>query len=169
MVTADSIAEAMKVAQGNQVGVTVSNFGFFGNNFTSRNPSLEYPLGSGIEHLARAGLWIGAHAVDSTGAFTGVSAAVHDGSQGFHPRPQSEFTPAGTQIFERSTLSASPYYTSGAVSEHDYVTTFSDRPEGFTTLNTEDHRPLNLLVKQDVYTWTGPSLDDIAFVRFRIL
>lgn len=166
---ADSIAEAVKIAQGNRVGMTLTNYGFFGNNFVDRSASLEYPIGSGIEHLARSGIWIGAHAIDSVGAFTGVSSAVHDGSYGFTTGPNSEFTAAGTQIFERSSDPLSPWYTMAAVSPHDYVTTYSDRPGGSTTLNNEDHRPLNLLVKQDVYTWPWPSLDDILFVRFRIV
>ena len=40
-VTADSIAYAAKVANGNLVGVTITNYGFIGNNFISRDPSLK--------------------------------------------------------------------------------------------------------------------------------
>lgn len=168
-VVTDSTAETAKLAAGNQVGMALTNYGYFGNNFINRNSSLEYPLGSGIEHLARSGIWIGANAVDGAGAFTGVSSALHDGSHGFYPGPASEFSPAGTQISERSTDPGSPFYSAVAVSPHDYVTVFSDRPGGFTTLTNEDHRPLNLLVKQEVYSWPWPTLDDILFVRFRIV
>jgi len=43
------------------------------NNFVSRLPSMEYPLGSQIEHLISAGIWVGAVNADgdtvvSTGA-----------------------------------------------------------------------------------------------------
>jgi hypothetical protein len=169
MALADSVAEVTKVAQGNKVGVTLTNFGFFGNDFIDRSPSLEYPLGSGIEHCARAGLWIGARAIDSLGSFTGVSSAVHDGNQGFYAGPQSEFTPAGKTILERSNDPSSPFYSPSAMSGHDYITTYSDEPAGFTTLNNEDHRPLNILVKQSVYTWPWSTMDDILFVRFRII
>src|SRR5436190_17070501 len=169
MVVADSIAATSKVAQGNKVGVTLTNWGFFGNNFTSRDASLEYPLGSGIEHLARAGLWIGASARDSLGIFTGVTSAVHDASIGFPTDPGSEFTPAGKTIVERSKDPASPFYSPAAVSAHDYITTYSDRPAGFTIHNNEDHRPLNVLVRQEVYTWPYSDMDDIVFIRFRII
>src|SRR5690349_22878628 len=34
-----------KITDANRVGLTVTNYGFFGNNFNSRSPSFEYPLG----------------------------------------------------------------------------------------------------------------------------
>ena len=52
-------AYKVKISNNNLVGITVSNYGFFGNNFVSRSPSFEYPLGSGFEHMVRGGLWIG--------------------------------------------------------------------------------------------------------------
>lgn len=169
MALADSIQDTAKLAQGNKVGVNLTNYGYFGNNFIDRQASIEYPLGSGIEHAARAGVWIGAKAVDNLGSFTGVSSAVHDGSYGLATFPASEFTPAGKTIDELSRDGASPYFSPSAVSWHDYVTSYSDRPGGFTTLNNEDHRPLNILVRQSVFTWPYSDMDDIVFVRFRII
>jgi hypothetical protein len=165
---ADSTAYASTVATGNQVGVTLTNWGFVGNNFVNRSPSLEYPLGSGIEHLPRGGLWIGGRSTDSLGAFTGVSAAVLDGSTGFSTTEGSEFTPAGTSIALRSRVTTSPWYDPKAVSMLDYVTTFSDYPEKATTASLEDHRPLGVLVRQSVYTWNWTSLDDVVFLRYHI-
>ena len=81
-VLADSVSFAIKVTDSNLVGMTVTNYGFLGNNFISRSPSLEYPLGAGYEHLVRGGLWIGALAQDELGGFTGVSTGALDGSQG---------------------------------------------------------------------------------------
>ena len=40
---ADSIRYAIRVTDNNLVGMTISNYGFLGNNFVSRSPSLEYP------------------------------------------------------------------------------------------------------------------------------
>src|SRR5215470_1532885 len=57
----------------NRVGLTVTNYGFLGNNLTDRQPSMEYPLGSGYEHLVRAGLWVGALAVPSGSDTTPLS------------------------------------------------------------------------------------------------
>jgi hypothetical protein len=52
---AQSTRYVTRLANRNRIGLTVSNYGFFGNNFTSRSPSLEFPLGSGFEHMSRAG------------------------------------------------------------------------------------------------------------------
>ena len=49
----------VRLANRNRIGLTVTNYGFFGNNFVSRSPSFEYPLGAGFEHMVRGGLWIG--------------------------------------------------------------------------------------------------------------
>ena len=62
--TLDSIRYVVRVADQNAVGVTLTNYGVIGNNFVSRSPSLEYPLGTGCEHLTAGGLWFGAQAVD---------------------------------------------------------------------------------------------------------
>ena len=48
---ADSIRYAVATTDVNRVGVAISNYAFFGNNFNSRSPSFEYPLGSGFDHL----------------------------------------------------------------------------------------------------------------------
>ena len=83
----DVVNFAMLVMNQNKLGIAVTNYGFVGNNFTTRSASLEYPLGSGYEHLVRGGLWVGAIAVDDNGSFTGVSkAAVDKGPNKFNRR-----------------------------------------------------------------------------------
>ena len=59
----DSLRYVFRVTDSNLMGITVTNYGFIGNNFFSRTPSMEYPLGTGYEHLVRGGLWVGARAV----------------------------------------------------------------------------------------------------------
>ena len=43
------------------IGITVTNFGTYGHGFVlwPDQPSAEFPLGSGIEHLFDGGLWVG--------------------------------------------------------------------------------------------------------------
>ena len=45
------------------IGLTVTNFGTFGDGFAIQSPfdqpSCEYPKGSGIEHIFVGGLWVG--------------------------------------------------------------------------------------------------------------
>jgi hypothetical protein len=73
--TSDSISYAARVLNGNKLGLTLTNYGFIGTNFSSAAPSFEYPLGSSHMHMVRGGMWIGAISADQDGAFTGVSIA----------------------------------------------------------------------------------------------
>ncbi len=45
------------------IGLTVTNFGTYGNGFHywPDQPSCEYPLGSGIEHIFDGGFWVGGY------------------------------------------------------------------------------------------------------------
>ena len=155
---ADSIAYKTYVPSNNLVGMTLTNYGFIGNNFISRAPSLEYPLGTGYEHLVRGGLWIGAHAIDdlTPSGFVGVSTATVDGTQGGATASATEYTPASNGFFIRSTLISDPHYRPDvrSVSELDVITSFSDVPAKSTDFNTERHRPMHLLVRQENYMWS---------------
>lgn len=160
----------VRVADGNRVGLTVSNYGFIGNNFVSRAPSFEFPLGSGYEHMARAGLWVGAIGLDDEGAFTGVSAGVVDNSQGSGGPSETEFTPVGDVISERSQLANSDFYTPDAISDQDLIATFSDAtprpPSGF---QSQAHRPLKLDVRQTALGFTLPAAQDFTVLRYTVV
>ena len=164
---ADSISFATRIHDGNLVGVTITNYGFIGNNFFTRAASLEYPLGSGYEHLVRGGLWVGAQAVDDAGAFTGVTTASTDEAQGPNSQNATEFTPADLGIRERSTLSSSPFYDPQAISEQDFIGSFSDLPAR-SVAGSEPSRPLNLLVRQEVYGWSFGGLEHSVFLHYVI-
>jgi hypothetical protein len=123
--TVDSVAYRASITDNNQMGITVTNYGFLGNNFISRSPSMEYPLGTGFEHMVRGGLWIGARANDGSGAFTGVVTGTVDGSQGTSSQAATEFTPAGNEIFVRSALPNDRRFSPLAVSEQDFICSFS--------------------------------------------
>jgi hypothetical protein len=118
----DSIRYASRITDNNQMGITITNYGFIGNNFVSRSPSLEYPLGTGYEHMVRGGIWIGAEAIDENGAFIGVMTSAVDGAQGSSAANATEFTPAGLDIKVRSTLPNNKFFNVQAVSEQDYIT-----------------------------------------------
>ena len=165
---ADSIRYSIRVTDDNLMGITITNYGFVGNNFTSRSPSLEYPLGSGFEHMVRGGLWIGANAVDDSGAFVGVTTAAVDGSQGNASAGTTEFTPAGLDIKVRSTLPNNRYFNPAAVSEQDYVSSFSDRPSKRVQTNAEPHRSMNLLVRQENYSWSFSDYAHLVIFHYSI-
>lgn len=156
------------------MALTISNFGMLGNGFRVYDPStgeplpsLEYPIGSGTEHLYRAGLWVGAVNVEGD---TLVTTAVCDataasaGSEGFefYPDPADSDT-----IIVRSSLLTSPYYSPDAVSEEDFEATFYDYvwPSGTFPPN---HTPLNLKVHLRSYAWSYPFADDFVIISFTI-
>lgn len=166
----DTSAYASTVADVNRVGVTVSNYGFFGNNFVSRSPSFEFPLGSGFEHMSRAGLWIGAHALADTGAFTGVSTAILDDAQGSNALAGTEFTPRGTGLVRLSRIENSRYFSREAVSDQDLSGEYRDTP-GRTAAGVrgERHTPLRVRVRQQSLGFTLPAADAFVVVRFTIV
>lgn len=165
---ADSIRYTVRVTDNNLMGITVTNYGFVGNNFVSRTPSMEYPLGTGFEHMVRGGLWFGARAVDDSGAFVGVVTGAVDGAQGSSAQQATEFTPAGLEIKIRSTLPNSKYFNREAVSEQDFVGTFSDRPAKRSANNSENHRPMGILVRQENYAWSFSNYQHLVIFHFVI-
>jgi hypothetical protein len=164
---ASSASFATRIHDATFVGATITNFGFLGNNFYRRDASLEYPKGSGYEHLDRGGLWVGAQAVDGNGAFDGVSTAVLDGSPGLHPMNSTEFTPTDLQILVRSNVPGSPYYSPQARSELDFIGSFSDVPAR-NAPNSDPSRPLNILVRHEVFGWSFGGLQHSLFLRYVI-
>lgn len=168
--TADSIRYAVATHDINRVGLAVTNYGFLGNNFVSRSPSFEFPLGSGYEHMARAGLWVGARAIGDLGVFTGVSAAIVDNAQGTSSAAETEFTPAGRALIERSRIANAPTYSRDAISDQDLDGVYSDRPaRGPVGAQRERHEPLDLIVKQKTLAFSLQAADGFVVVRYTIL
>ena len=158
-----------KITNANRVGLTVTNYGFFGNNFTSRSPSFEYPLGEGLEHMSRAGLWIGALAVTDTGEAYRVSQAVVDNAQGSNQVSGTEYTPLPGAMIERSRLVTSRNFSREAVSDQDFVASFTDRPaRPGVTFSAEDHQPLGVKVKLSSYGFGLDAAADFVVLHFEI-
>jgi hypothetical protein len=160
----DSISYAARVLNGNKVGLTLTNYGFIGTNFSSFAPSFEYPLGSSHMHMVRGGPWIGAISADQDGAFIGVSIATQDGAAGGSSPPSEEFTPAGTYIAARSTLPNSRYYDRDAISELDFISSYSDRPAN----RRQEHRPLNVIVNQYAFEWSFSDYGHLVIFHYVI-
>lgn len=158
---------ATGITSGNQVSMSVTNYGWIGNSFISRSPSLEYPAGLGLEHLTHGGLWVGAHAVDGMGPFTGVTAAALDASLAVGGPSCTEYSPA-TEFVLRSSLPASPYYSPDALSEEDWICTFDDLTPKSTSYNPEAHRPIGIRVRQQNHAWSASALEDIELFRFTV-
>ena len=162
---AESISYAVRVTDNNQMGITITNYGFIGNNFTSRSPSMEYPLGTGYEHMVRGGLWIGAQDLDDR---ISVVTGTVDGAAGSTALLATEFTPAGNEIAVRSTLPYSKFYDRAAISEQDFIGLYSDQPAKRAAGTGEDHHPLGLLVRQENFTWSFADFQHTVFFHFVI-
>jgi hypothetical protein len=156
----ESIYYYRTYTHGNRVGLTVTNYGFFGTNLSDRQPSMEYPLGTGLDHLVRAGVWIGARTLSSGGdttfkATTHVTTGCLDGYYSVTPgnAQGTEWTPSGNTVVERSSLRNSKVYNPQAVSEQDLLADFNDETVQSTT-GLEPHVPLNIRARVEAYSWS---------------
>jgi hypothetical protein len=163
LTTSSDTLITLRVTSGNNIGLTVWNNGFIGTNFADRSPSLEYPLGSGQEHLTRAGLWVGGITVS---ADTLVSTASIDGYYGFfNVHEVSEFFPAASVIEERSILPNSRYYHPDAKSEQEFLFSYIDRNRHAGP----EHTPLNVRVDVETQLFSFEPSDAIVRVDYRII
>ena len=159
-----------RLANKNRVGLTVTNYGFFGNNFTSRSPSFEFPLGAGFEHMSRAGLWVGALAADDSGAFVGVTSALVDAVQGSASADETEFAPLADVVSERSRLVNSRVYSPAAISDQDLLCEYGDAtPKRGVGNQRERHRPLAIRVRQTTLGFTLHTADAFVVSRFVVI
>jgi len=158
------------------IGITVTNFGTYGHGFVfwPEQPSCEFPLGSGIEHIFDGGIWIGGYRTDNlqggnrvgpfvtTGAIDVSSVATRGG--GF------EFTNAsGSKVKERSSLFDSRVFNPLAISHQDFLMDYTDTNTVF--LNGEpilDHEPLGVTVRQETYAWNYPFANFFVIFNYWI-
>ena len=162
---ADS-AYDLKVTRNNLMAVSVTNYGFVGNNFVSLDsPSLEYPVGTRYEHLVRGGLWVGAR--NKFDDFFGVTTGANDGSVGDILRSQTEFAPVGREIKVRSALINDSHYNRSAVSEQDYIGEYNDLAPAHAQ-NSQIHRPLKIAVRQENYVWSFSDLKHFVIFHYVI-
>ncbi|MFH0777538.1 MAG: hypothetical protein V2A71_02800 [Candidatus Eisenbacteria bacterium] len=159
----DSVRYDIRIHDVSNIGMTVTNYGFLGNNFVNRSPSLEYPLGSTIDHLIRAGMWVGAITAEGD---TLVTTGTVDGYW-MTPSPVGvEFAPATRGIEEVSALLNSKYYHPGAFSEQDFVAFYSDSfPAGS---KPSEHVTQGLLVRQRSMVWSYDLADAFVLCNFTL-
>jgi hypothetical protein len=160
---------AIRTTTLNRVGLTLTNYGFLGNNFISRTPSCEYPLGLGFEHMSRAGIWVGALAITDQGELNRVTTGSIDNSQGSNQVADTEWSPLEGGIQERSNLINSQFFSPDAVSEQDFVCSYRDVPgRNASGLNVEDHVPLGVRVDQEIYSFSIQPAADFVVLHYTI-
>lgn len=143
------------------IGLTVTNFGVYGHGFVlwPRQPSCEFPLGSGIEHLFDGGIWIGAYTANdslgsgrlgpfvTTAAVDAASVAARGGGFEFTNKPKA-------RVIELSSLPDSKVYSPNAISHQDFYMEYSDTSR--TLAGGEpipDHTPLGVYITNRSYAW----------------
>ncbi len=160
-----------KTVEVSNMGISFTNVGAIGTPGRQNNPglvpSMEYPVGSGTEHLFEAGLWIGARRdgviTVSTGAVTNPSGYTRAGQAGY------EFTNDGMPIMERSRLPDSDFFSPDAISHQDYLAQFSDRRDIINNRPISQHEdPLYADVRMEAYNWNFGFTDGISIVRYDI-
>lgn len=169
---AQALYEEVVVDIGN-VGVTVTNAGFFGKANVRNNPtgppSFEFPLNSGIEHLFESGLWVGA--VRSDGIVTVRTAAVTTGG-GYAPGSSGYEVAQASSIFSRSTLPTSDAFTRQAVSHLDLISAFEDTSSvlpGTSLPMPDPGGRLGMKVEVSSYAWNFPFTESFVILNFDIV
>lgn len=155
------------------IGFSVTNAGTIGRpdvvNDPNGEPSMEYPINSGIEHLFEGGIWIGAQ----VNGQTAVSTAAIDAPSGYTTGGSGfEYsTNVGNFIQQRSSLSYSDYFSLNAISHQDMLLDFTDSntivPGTLTPI--ADHTiPLKAAVHLECYAWNYSYADYFVILNYTI-
>ena len=151
------------------IGITITNFGTYGNGFVlwPEQPSCQYPIGSGIEHLFDGGLYVGGFIRGVGGPFV-TTGAVDISSlaraSGF------EYTnSAGSHVKERSSIFDSRFFSPAAISHQDFLMDYTDTNRVY--LNGEQiigHDPLGISVHQETYAWNFTFANSFVIFNYWI-
>ncbi len=168
-VQAQQVFERRAVTVSN-LGISYTNVGTVGRpnvrNQPVGLPSMEFPSGSGTEHLFEAGIWLGAQVDGQTRVST--SSVTHpsgynETSAGF------EFTNDGTPFTERSSLEDDPNFAPAAISHQDLIAEFSDRRTVRNNQPVPGHdNPLYADIRMESYNWNFGFTEGISIIRYDI-
>ncbi len=158
------------------IGLTVTNFGTYGHGFAfwPDQPSCEYPLGSGIEHIFDGGLYVGGFISNNANGGGRVGPFVTTGSVDASSVSSRgggfEFTnAAGSSVIERSSLTDSRFYSPDAISHQDLIMDYTDTNTVFLNgERIENHNPLGITVHQESYAWDFPFANFFVIMNYTI-
>lgn len=154
-----------------RIALTITNFGAFGTGYVDNPiidgevaPSCEYPVNSDLHYLFTGALWIGA----VVGRDTLVSGAADGWAEGT-PELWPDAGPGGA-IISRSNLKARTNYHPEAISEQDFICSFTDTMPEISGQDQNDNRPhipLNISVKQSSYAWSYDYAEDFVLFDYQ--
>ncbi len=168
----------------NQFHLTVTNYGVIGHNVMTGDAGGYWPSGYPAEnYVYGSGIWFGA-LMDTliTGSDTLRDTLV---TAGYHPSSGcSEFVPGWDADFPYNEpdeiIYVSGEYNNGfswpikSSTGYDSILSFRDTYTHYNDLDanchfsTENH-PLGIQVNQFTYTWYGPLLEDIQFIKLTVI
>lgn len=152
----------------------VTNIGTFGQTIGSNQRDCftgltmvgycEYPKRSYGQYMWAGGLWVGA----IIGRDTLVSTSMGDYGREFHP----DEAPFGDMIYRSTIDPLSPRFE-GAISEQDFIATFTDTctrcPEMWRDLvDNRPHIPLGIEVTRRSFSWSYAYAQDIVLFDYQI-
>ncbi|MCP4570454.1 MAG: hypothetical protein GY841_22960, partial [FCB group bacterium] len=162
-----------KVHNIGKIALTISNFGTFGAGSFGNivvdgeiAPSCEYPINSNMEYLYTGALWIGAVVNGDTLVSVG-----HDGWLDINEL-YPEAGEAG-EIITRSNLKFRSDYDENAISEQDFICSYSDTFvagawTGEDPFDNRPHMPINISVDQKSYAWSYDYTEDFIIFEYNI-
>lgn len=149
------------------IGLTVTNYGTIGNGFVNfpSQPSCQYPINSGIEHLFLGGIWVGGVKDGQTYVTTAaVDVTTGNRNVGF------EFTNApGSGILQRSNIQTSPFFRPDAISSQDFVTEFFDTNRTVNGTIIQEHEPLGIKVILETYAYDLNFANSFVILNYKIV
>lgn len=168
-----------KVTTVGNIGMSITNTGVIGKpdvrNDPAGDPSMEYPLDSGTEHLFEAGIWIG---VVRDGANILVSTAARTDPAGYAPGKSGyEFTNDGSLIAEYTSLAERSadaiFVNADSVSHQEYITFFSDKrtviEQGGGGLPIANHtQPLFADIMMKSKNWNFAFTENFSLLEYKI-
>jgi hypothetical protein len=156
------------------IGVTVTNFGVIGHGFRlwPQQPSMQYPKGSGIEHMFVGGLWVGVASDGGGGGMRVTTGAIDVSSLRTGVTEGFEFTTgADSHVLERSSLPDNPFYDPNAISHQDFIADFTDVNTTNPNQNNElipNHVPIGINVHMESYAFNFAFADNFAIFNYTI-
>ena len=156
------------------IGLTISNFGTFGDGFAIETPvdqpSCEYPKGSGIEHVFVGGLWVGGKRDNGTTLVTSGARdipSLRDVAAGFEITNSDD---PNDVVLERSSIIDNPFFDPDAISHQDFISDFTDSNVVVpgTTIRIPQHTPINISMHLESYAWNFPFADAFVLLNYTI-
>lgn len=156
-----------------RMALTITNAGTFGTGTLGSifidgeiAPSCEFPINSDIEYLFQAALWVGAVAGRDT--LVSVGAEGWFGIREFFPNAGDK-----GNFIVRSNLKSNPNYSPAAVSEQDFICTYTDTftdvgLTGEDPIDNRPHIPLHLSIRQSSYAWSYQYAEDFVIFDYTI-